>query len=72
MVQMYTRIDNFHDVIVRETDSNFEVELRCRDNILFPFQSSHHVEFPKENESAERNASNLYNNILEAITKKDK
>lgn len=71
MVQLYTRVNDFCDVIMRETKKQFEVELRHRDNILSQFEPGHSAEFPKAEEHAERDAVREYNTLLEAVTKKE-
>jgi hypothetical protein len=71
MVQLYTRVNNFCDVIMRETRTQFEVELRRRGDIISKFQPGHRAEFPKEEDDAERNAVKEYNSLLEEVTKKE-
>lgn len=72
MVHMYTRVNNFCDVIMRETSSAFEVEARYRDNIIKPFPPGAGMAFPKSEDDAERNAVVAYNKLLEVVTEKDK
>ncbi|MGW8181233.1 MAG: hypothetical protein ACWGQW_21085 [bacterium] len=71
MVHLYTRVSDFCDVIMRETKQQFEVELRHRSTILDPFQPGHGAHFSKEDENAERQATKEYNDLLEAVSKKE-
>jgi hypothetical protein len=71
MVQMYTRIDDLRDVIMRETSNQFEVELRYRENIILQFQPGLREVFPKCEDNAERNAERKYESYLAVATKKD-
>lgn len=71
MVHLYTRVNDFSDVIMRETKEQFEVELRHRGDIISQFQPGVCSSFPKEDDHAEQNATKEYNSILEAVTKKE-
>jgi hypothetical protein len=70
MVHLYTRFNNFCDLIMREKDDRFEVELRRRRDLLDSF-SSHGMgsSFPKKDRGAEHAATKEYYNILEAVEK---
>lgn len=65
MVHLYTRVNNFCDVIMKEEKSRFQVELRHRDNILDQFKASHVTFFLKSDENAEDKATKVYENIVE-------
>ncbi len=71
MVHLYTRVSDFCDVIMREQKRQFEVELRHRGTILEPFSPGHSAHFSKEDENAEKQATKEYNDLLEAVSKKE-
>ena len=55
MVCLYTRIDDFNDVIMRERDDRFEIETRNRKDIFSQFSLIFYKIFEKDDEeSAEK------------------
>jgi len=71
MVHMYTRVNDFSDVIMRETKEQFEVELRRRDNIISQFRPGMRSAFPKGVKDAEHMATKEYDCILKSVTEED-